>query len=175
MQIYKKINEQILHWKLQSEHMGTQKKAEKDFYADIEKLSKRWFDATNLVESNEYLAPHAPFIFDYKLRPAFPHWRKLRKSLANKNNFIHTVFYSLTKSDQDVWSRKTWNNLLKTHNTKNTEPASVWVHGTLESVVIKSLLQNLLIKPHKIQEDEGSGVFLRYLWLFWGLLWYKLA
>lgn len=154
---------------------GHKKKQKKISIADIEKLSKRWFDATNLVESNEYLAPHAPFIFDYKLRPAFPHWRKLRKSLANKNNFIHTVFHSLTKSDQDVWSRKTWNNLLKTHNTKNTEPASVWVHGTLESVVIKSLLQNLLIKPHKIQEDEGSGVFLRYLWLFWGLLWYKLA
>lgn len=151
------------------------KKAEKDFYCRYWKSEWRC-DATNHVESNKYLAPYAPFIFDYKPRPAFPCWWKLRKLLVNKYNFIHTVFHSLTKGDQDVFGAgKTWNHLLKTHNTKNTEAASIWVQGTLESVVIKSLLQNLLIKPHKIQEDEGSGVFLRYLWLFWGLLWYKLA
>lgn len=151
------------------------KKAEKDFFCWNWKGEWRC-DATNHVESNKYLAPYAPFIFYYKPRPAFPRWCKLRKLLVNKNNFIHTVFlFSDKRWSGCVWSGKTWNHLLKTHNTKNTEAASIWVQGTLESVVIKSLLQNLLIKPHKIQEDEGSGVFLRYLWLFWGLLWYKLA
>lgn len=151
------------------------KKAEKDFYCWYWK-SKWRCDATNRVESNKYLAPYAPFIFYYKPRSAFPRWCKLRKLLVNKNNFIHTVFHSLTKGDQDVFGAEKHEIICwKLTTPKTQRQPSIWVQGTLESVVIKSLLQNLLIKPHKIQEDEGSGVFLRYLWLFWGLLWYKLA